>query len=66
MEGAYDVSCPDPDCPKQGILNQHQMERLTSKDLMDKHRTFRLNTGNKDILLLSNLAKESTLNSNQY
>ena len=46
MEGAYDVSCPDPDCPKQGILNQHQMERLTSKDLMDKHRTFRLNTGN--------------------
>jgi len=44
MEGAYDISCPDQDCPAQGVLNQHQMERLTSKELMDKHRTFRLNT----------------------
>lgn len=44
MEGAYDISCPDPDCPTQGVLNQHQMERLTDKELVDKHRTFRLNT----------------------
>jgi len=44
MEGAYDISCPDPDCPTQGVLNQHQMEHLTDKDLVDKHRTFRLNT----------------------
>ena len=41
MEGAYDISCPDPDCPTQGVLTQHQMERLTDKELLDKHRTFR-------------------------
>jgi len=44
MEGAYDISCPDPDCPNQGVMNQHQMEHLTDKELLDKHRTFRLNT----------------------
>jgi len=44
MEGAYDISCPDPGCPTQGVLNQQQMELLTDKELMDKHRTFRLNT----------------------
>ena len=71
MEGAYDISCPDPDCPtqviititiidittiitmsliitvqhlvSQGVLTQHQMERLTDKELLDKHRTFRCN-----------------------
>ena len=45
MEGAYDISCPDPDCPTQGVLSQHQMERLTDKELLDKHRTFRLMQG---------------------
>ena len=45
MEGAYDISCPDRDCPQQGLLTLHQMERLTSRELIDKHRTFRLNTG---------------------
>ena len=64
MEGAYDISCPDPHCPTQvsnttlcipskilqlrkiqGVLNQTQMEILTDKHLMEKHRTFRLNTG---------------------
>jgi len=44
MEGAYDISCPDPECSTQSVLNQHQMERLTDKELLDKHRTFRLNT----------------------
>lgn len=44
MEGAYDISCPDRDCPHQGLLSIHQMERLTSRELMDKHRAFRLNT----------------------
>ena len=29
----------------QGVLNQTQMEILTDKHLMEKHRTFRLNTG---------------------
>ena len=42
-EGAYDISCPDPHCPTQGVLNQTQMEILTDKHLMEKHRTFRLN-----------------------
>jgi hypothetical protein len=31
MEGAYDISCPDRDCPQQGLLTLHQMERLTSR-----------------------------------
>lgn len=44
MEGAYDIACPDQDCPAQGVLNARQMELLTNKELMDKHRTFRLNT----------------------
>jgi E3 ubiquitin-protein ligase RNF144 len=44
MEGAYDISCPDPGCSNQGVLNQQQMESLTDRELMDKHRTFRLNT----------------------
>jgi len=44
MEGAYDISCPDPGCSIQGVLNQQQMESLTDKELMVKHRTFRLNT----------------------
>ena len=29
----------------QGVLTQSQMEALTDKQLMEKHRTFRLNTG---------------------
>ena len=61
MEGAYDVSCPDPSCATQvseteliteksnllfqGVLTQSQMEALTDVQLMEKHRTFRLNTG---------------------
>jgi len=44
MEGAYEISCPDPVCPIQGVLNQQQMESLTDKELVEKHRTFRLNT----------------------
>ena len=65
MEGAYDISCPDPNCPSQvgneehfsnrfsigkmqGILNQNQMEILTDVHLMEKYRTFRLNTGKSD------------------
>jgi len=44
MEGAYDISCPDQDCPNQGVLTQHEMERMSSRELLDKHRTFRLNT----------------------
>ena len=45
MEGAYEISCPDQECEKQGVLEINEMEILVGKDLMDKHRTFRLNTG---------------------
>ena len=31
MEGAYDISCPDPACPSQGVLDTTQMEALTDK-----------------------------------
>ena len=31
MEGAYDISCPDPACPSQGVLETTQMEALTDK-----------------------------------
>ena len=59
MAGLYNISCPDPACPSmvrimpgncndnlaQGVLSQEQMEALTDKELLDKHRSFRLNTG---------------------
>ena len=45
MQGAYDISCPDPECDKQGVLNLGEMELVVGKETMDKHRAFRLNTG---------------------
>eukprot|EP00092_Neocalanus_flemingeri_P009228 GFUD01009931.1.p1 GENE.GFUD01009931.1~~GFUD01009931.1.p1 ORF type:complete len:243 (-),score=36.69 GFUD01009931.1:257-985(-) len=44
MNGSYDISCPDPACPTQGVVSQQQMETLTDEELLDKYRTFRLNT----------------------
>ena len=44
MKGAYDVTCPDPGCLTQGVLSQTLIESLTDKQLIEKHRTFRLNT----------------------
>jgi len=44
MSGSYDISCPDPQCPLQGVLDEHQIENLVEKELLDKHKTFRLNT----------------------
>jgi hypothetical protein len=46
MSSAYDISCPDPECEKQGVMQIPEMEALVGKELMDKHKTFRLNTGN--------------------
>ena len=40
-------------CRYQGILSQNQMEALTDKQLMEKHRTFRLNTGKCPVIFLS-------------
>ena len=34
MEGAYDISCPDPACPSQGVLGTTQMEALTDKQVL--------------------------------
>ena len=45
MEGAYEISCPDPACEKQGVFQFGEMERLVGKELIEKHKTFRLNTG---------------------
>ena len=45
MSGSYDISCPDPDCEGQGVLQLNEIEYLAGKDVSEKHRRFRLNTG---------------------
>jgi hypothetical protein len=45
MSGSYDISCPDPDCDIQGVLQVNEIENLAGKDVSDKHKRFRLNTG---------------------
>ena len=45
MAGAYEISCPDPACDKEGIFQFPEIEHLVGKELMDKHKAFRLNTG---------------------
>ncbi|KAJ8915856.1 hypothetical protein NQ315_004670 [Exocentrus adspersus] len=42
-EGAYDISCPDAQCPSQGVLQQEEIKRLVGSDLLEKHRKYRLN-----------------------
>ena len=44
MAGAYEISCPDPACDKEGIFQFLEIEALVSKDLVEKHKAFRLNT----------------------
>ena len=44
-EGAYDISCPDMECEKQGVLSIPDMEAIVGKEIMDRHRLNRLNTG---------------------
>lgn len=46
-------------CRYQGILSQNQMEALTDKQLMEKHRTFRLNTGKCPVIFLSSSSDQS-------
>ncbi|XP_071451404.1 uncharacterized protein [Hetaerina americana] len=43
QEGAYDISCPDAQCPAQGALTIAEIERLVGSDLTQKHHRFRLN-----------------------
>ena len=45
MAGAYEISCPDSQCPKEGIFLLDEVEKIVGKDLTDKHKGFRLNTG---------------------
>lgn len=45
MSGSYDISCPDPDCDVQGVLQLGEIENLAGKDVFEKHKRFRLNTG---------------------
>ena len=45
MSSAYDISCPDPECEKQGVMHMSEIENLVGKELTDKHKMFRLNTG---------------------
>lgn len=44
-EGAYDISCPDAQCPSQGILRQEEIKRLAGANLYEKHVKYRLNRG---------------------
>ena len=45
-EGAYEISCPDSECEKQeGKLQMSEIEILVGSDLLEKHKSFRLDTG---------------------
>lgn len=52
LEGAYEISCPDALCPHQGVMDIEQdIVKLVSNDLIEKHKRFRLNRGEKLIAL---------------
>ncbi|XP_067630865.1 putative mediator of RNA polymerase II transcription subunit 26 isoform X2 [Eurosta solidaginis] len=42
-EGAYEISCPDAQCPAQGIMTLAEIANLTTTNLMKKHHRYRLN-----------------------
>ena len=44
-EGAYDISCPDALCEKQGVINTAEIEHLVSEEAVEKHKRYRLNRG---------------------
>lgn len=45
VEGAYEISCPDALCEKQGVITVDEIERLVSEENFEKHKRFRLNRG---------------------
>lgn len=53
-EGAYEISCPDAQCPSQGVLLQEEIKRLAGSDLLEKHKKYRLNRGKKYCILHPN------------
>lgn len=44
-QGAYNISCPDAQCPKLGIIQLEEIEALVSIDEIEKHQRYRLNKG---------------------
>ncbi|XP_060520153.1 uncharacterized protein LOC132698217 [Cylas formicarius] len=42
-EGAYDISCPDAQCPAQGVLHEDEIGALVGTDKLQKHKKYRLN-----------------------
>lgn len=44
-EGAYEISCPDAQCPEQGVMTLSEIANLTTNNLMKKHHRYRLNRG---------------------
>ncbi|XP_075165786.1 uncharacterized protein LOC142238121 [Haematobia irritans] len=42
-EGAYEISCPDAQCPEQGAMTLPEIAMLTTTNLMKKHHRYRLN-----------------------
>ncbi|KAI8118944.1 E3 ubiquitin-protein ligase RNF144A [Lucilia cuprina] len=42
-EGAYEISCPDAQCPEQGAMTLPEIASLTTNNLMKKHHRYRLN-----------------------
>lgn len=55
-QGAYNISCPDAQCPKLGIIQLEEIEALVSIDEIEKHQRYRLNKGKlKFIINLQNI-----------
>lgn len=45
VEGAYDISCPDAQCPTQGVITLEEIEKFVEPNLVEKHKKYRLNRG---------------------
>lgn len=54
-EGAYDISCPDALCEKQGVVSMEEIERLVSEDAVEKHKRYRLNRGKVRLIYISHV-----------
>lgn len=50
-QGAYNISCPDAQCPKQGTIQLEEIEALVSIDEIEKHHRYRLNKGKYKIII---------------
>ena len=41
----YKIDCPSSRCEKEGFFSVDEIETLVGKDLTDKHKTSKLETG---------------------